>query len=220
MLTKKIEDKRSKIMRISKHLFKEHGYFSTTIKMITDEMKFKNQASFYRYFNNKEEIGVLIIRDFTARVINYMENEMLIKDNPLLRLVIHELFVYNLILTDFTAGRFVYEQNKITVYPANVMLNTEYAELIKETIKQSLPLLPRSMLMPSLIFFTSGFAGLYMSIIENQKQENVPKFSESLNLLLALLQIDTALRAELYHQAIALYDAIPKEKLKDFALLD
>ena len=218
--TSKIEIKRAKILKISKRLFKENGYSNTTIKMITDAMKFKNQASLYRYFNNKEEIGILILREFTTRVVAYMEDEMRIKEDPLLLLALHELLIYELILTDYEAGRFAYELNRIIVYPTTVMLSKEYSDLIKNAIQNTMPSLSSSELTSYLIFFTCGFAGLFMSIVENQKHKNVLTFNESLNILLSMFQLDVDIRKKLYQQAVKLYRTIPQEKLKGFALLD
>ena len=67
--TKKIEEKRQRILECSLILFTEKGYLNTTVREIIDNSGF-GTSTFYRHFSKKEDVLKTLLSDFLDQIID------------------------------------------------------------------------------------------------------------------------------------------------------
>lgn len=63
------QEKRQKILECALALFAEKGYLNTTIREIIDSSGY-GTSTFYRHFNNKEDVLKTLLADFLEQIIN------------------------------------------------------------------------------------------------------------------------------------------------------
>lgn len=65
----KMQEKRQKILECSLALFAEKGYLNTPVRDIIDSSGF-GTSTFYKYFNNKEDVLKTLLANFLEQIIN------------------------------------------------------------------------------------------------------------------------------------------------------
>jgi AcrR family transcriptional regulator len=67
-MSAKMQEKRQKILESALNLFSEKGYVNTPVRDIIDDSGF-GTGTFYKYFNNKEEVLKTLLEDFLDEII-------------------------------------------------------------------------------------------------------------------------------------------------------
>ena len=62
-------EKREKILESAQVLFAEKGYVNTPVREIIDLSGY-GTGTFYKYFNNKEEVLKVLLQDFLDQIIS------------------------------------------------------------------------------------------------------------------------------------------------------
>jgi Transcriptional regulator len=68
-MTVKMQEKRDKILECALDLFSEKGYVNTPVRDIIDLSGF-GTGTFYKYFDNKEDVLKVLLEDFLNQIIN------------------------------------------------------------------------------------------------------------------------------------------------------
>lgn len=75
---------KQKLVQIARQYFTDHGYYGTSIKNITEKMPM-SKASFYHYFNSKEDAGLQVVKDSIdyceQHIFNKLSSELTIEDS-------------------------------------------------------------------------------------------------------------------------------------------
>lgn len=69
VITSKMMEKREKILESAQVLFAEKGYVNTPVREIIDLSGY-GTGTFYKYFNNKEEVLKVLLQDFLDQIIS------------------------------------------------------------------------------------------------------------------------------------------------------
>lgn len=68
VMTAKMQEKRAKILECALNLFAEKGYVNTPVRDIIDASGF-GTGTFYKYFDNKEDVVKTLLEDFLEQII-------------------------------------------------------------------------------------------------------------------------------------------------------
>jgi len=82
----KMQEKRDKILECALDLFVEKGYVNTPVRDIID-MSGYGTGTFYKYFNNKEDLLKTLLTDFLEQIIDSVNNYFKEEDNLYLRFI-------------------------------------------------------------------------------------------------------------------------------------
>lgn len=99
MLTVKMQEKRERILECALDLFVEKGYVNTPVRDIIDRSDY-GTGTFYKYFNNKEDLLKTLLTDFLEQIIDSVNNYFKTEDDLYLRFietkrVMLEVFIQN-----------------------------------------------------------------------------------------------------------------------------
>ena len=86
MVNVKMQEKRDKILECALDLFVEKGYVNTPVRDIID-MSGYGTGTFYKYFNNKEDLLKTLLTDFLEQIIDSVNNYFKEEDNLYLRFI-------------------------------------------------------------------------------------------------------------------------------------
>lgn len=86
MLNVKMQEKKEKILECALDLFVEKGYVNTPVRDIID-MSGYGTGTFYKYFNNKEELLKTLLTDFLEQIIDSVNNYFKEEDDLYLRFI-------------------------------------------------------------------------------------------------------------------------------------
>ena len=94
-----MQEKRQKILECSLVLFAEKGYLNTPVRDIIDSSGF-GTSTFYKYFNNKEDVLKTLLTNFLEQIITSVNDYYKKEEDLYMRLietkrVIMELFAQN-----------------------------------------------------------------------------------------------------------------------------
>lgn len=103
----KMQEKRQKILECSLVLFAEKGYLNTPVRDIIDSSGF-GTSTFYRYFNNKEDVLKTLLTDFLEQIITSVNDYYKKEEDLYMRFietkrVIMDLFAKNQQLSEIYA---------------------------------------------------------------------------------------------------------------------
>lgn len=98
-LNTKMQEKRQKILDCSLALFAEKGYINTPVRDIIDSSGF-GTSTFYKYFENKEDVLKTLLADFLEQIITGIKNYYKQEEDLVIRFVetkqvVMELFAGN-----------------------------------------------------------------------------------------------------------------------------
>jgi len=82
----KMQEKKDKILECALDLFVEKGYVNTPVRDIID-MSGYGTGTFYKYFNNKEDLLKTLLTDFLEQIIDSVNNYFKEEDNLYLRFI-------------------------------------------------------------------------------------------------------------------------------------
>ncbi|MEQ8200580.1 MAG: TetR/AcrR family transcriptional regulator [Syntrophomonadaceae bacterium] len=68
IMTSKMQEKRDRILESALVLFAEKGYFETPVREIIDLSGY-GTGTFYKYFNNKEDVLKVLLQDFLDQIV-------------------------------------------------------------------------------------------------------------------------------------------------------
>lgn len=68
-LSPKMEEKRQRLLECALALFSEKGYINTPVREIIDRSGY-GTGTFYKYFNNKEDVLKTLLSDFFEEIVN------------------------------------------------------------------------------------------------------------------------------------------------------
>jgi AcrR family transcriptional regulator len=86
LLNVKMQEKKEKILECALDLFVEKGYVNTPVRDIID-MSGYGTGTFYKYFNNKEELLKTLLTDFLEQIIDSVNNYFKEEDDLYLRFI-------------------------------------------------------------------------------------------------------------------------------------
>ncbi len=86
MVNVKMQEKKDKILECALDLFVEKGYVNTPVRDIID-MSGYGTGTFYKYFNNKEDLLKTLLTDFLEQIIDSVNNYFKEEDNLYLRFI-------------------------------------------------------------------------------------------------------------------------------------
>lgn len=86
MLKVKMQEKKEKILECALDLFVEKGYVNTPVRDIIDRSGY-GTGTFYKYFNNKEELLKTLLTDFLEQIIDSVNNYFKKEDDLYLRFI-------------------------------------------------------------------------------------------------------------------------------------
>ena len=86
MLKVKMQEKKEKILECALDLFVEKGYVNTPVRDIID-MSGYGTGTFYKYFDNKEELLKTLLTDFLEQIIDSVNNYFKEEDDLYLRFI-------------------------------------------------------------------------------------------------------------------------------------
>ncbi|HHV16156.1 MAG TPA: TetR/AcrR family transcriptional regulator [Gelria sp.] len=94
-----MQKKKEKILECALDLFVEKGYVNTPVRDIIDRSGY-GTGTFYRYFNNKEDLLKILLTDFLEQIIDSVNNYFKEEDDLCLRFietkrVMLEVFIRN-----------------------------------------------------------------------------------------------------------------------------
>ena len=86
MVNVKMQEKKDKILECALDLFVEKGYVNTPVRDIID-MSGYGTGTFYKYFNNKEDLLKTLLTDFLEQIIDSVNNYFKKEDDLYLRFI-------------------------------------------------------------------------------------------------------------------------------------
>ena len=81
-----MQEKKEKILECALDLFAEKGYVNTPVRDVID-MSGYGTGTFYKYFNNKEELLKTLLTDFLEQIIDSVNNYFKEEDDLYLRFI-------------------------------------------------------------------------------------------------------------------------------------
>jgi AcrR family transcriptional regulator len=86
LLKVKMQEKKEKILECALDLFAEKGYVNTPVRDIIDASGY-GTGTFYKYFNNKEDLLKTLLTDFLEQIIDSVNNYFKKEDDLYLRFI-------------------------------------------------------------------------------------------------------------------------------------
>lgn len=85
-LSPKMEEKRQRLLNCALTLFSEKGYINTPVREIIDSSGY-GTGTFYKYFNNKEDILKTLLADFFEEIVNSVNEYYLQESDHYVRFI-------------------------------------------------------------------------------------------------------------------------------------
>jgi AcrR family transcriptional regulator len=215
MTTKRQAEMQAEIIRCSKSLFEIYGYANTSIRMISKAMGFKNQASFYIYFESKDKMAALILQRNARKVQQYIKNLNLTDVGP-----VHLLFLENLIITEMLRDEFnrkFYTEAQAAQSFSNMVNQIPgYTQNLYENIIDAISDLTFDELQLNLFAYIKGVCSAFQAIDNN---ESLVSFDNAIKRLpyvfLELMGIDYHQQEKIIAETQKIFSTIPEEDLKN-----
>lgn len=169
MARRKQETMQAEIIQCSKRLFEQFGYANTSIRMITKEMGFKNQASFYVYFESKDKMTALILRKGSQHVHQYIDEMNLQNVGPIQRLLLENLIVTE-ILRDSFNRRFYTEAQSAQNFSNWIDQIPGYTKNIYDSISKEIAEITFDELQLNLYAYVKAVCGAFQAIDNLESQ--------------------------------------------------
>ena len=214
MTTKKQDEMQAEIIRCSKSLFEIHGYADTSIRMISKKMGFKNQASFYIYFESKDKMTALILQKNSHKLQQYIKNLNLTDVSP-----VHLLLLENLIITEMLRDGFnrkFYTEAQAAQNLSNVVDQIPgYTQNLYKSIIKEISDLTFDELQLNLFAYIKGVCSAFQAIDNNESRVSFDNAIKRLPyVFLELMGVDYYKQEKIIKETREIFSNIPEEELK------
>ncbi|AFA47092.1 TetR/AcrR family transcriptional regulator [Acetobacterium woodii] len=215
MATKKQEEMQAEIIRCSKNLFEIYGYANTSIRMISKEMGFKNQASFYIYFESKDKMAALILQKNAHIVRQYIKN-LNLKDTGSVQLLLLENLIITEMLRDEFNRKFYTEAQGAQNFSNMVDQIPGYTQNLYENIITEITDLTFDELQLNLFAYIKGVCGVFQAIDSKESQVSFDNATKRLPyVFLELMGVDYHRQEKIIEETRKIFSNIPEEDLKN-----
>lgn len=214
MATKNQEKMRSEIINCSKKLFEVYGYTNTSIRMISKEMGFKNQASFYSYFKSKDDMTAVILQKNAQKVQKYIKDLHLTNVSGAHLLLLENLIITEILRDDF--NRKFYTEAQVNQSLSQILRQTPgYTQKIYDDyISKDISQITFDELQLNLFAYVKGICGIFQAI--DSKETSVP-FDQAIkifpNIFLQFMGVDDHKQDSIIKETHEIFHSIPSEDL-------
>lgn len=213
MATKRQEEMQAEIINCSKSLFEIYGYANTSIRMISKEMGFKNQASFYLYFESKDKMASLILQRNARKVQQYIKNLNLTDADPVQLLLLENLIITEMLRDEFNR-KFYTEAQAAQSFSNMVNQVPGYTQNLYENII-AISDLTFDELQLNLYAYIKGVCSAFQAIDNNEARVSFDNLIKRLPyVFLELMGIDYHQQEKIIAETRKIFSTIPKEDLK------
>jgi AcrR family transcriptional regulator len=215
MTTKRQEEMQAEIIRCSKSLFEIYGYANTSIRMISKEMGFKNQASFYIYFESKDKMAALILQRNAQKVQQYIKNLKLTDISPVHLLLLENLIITAMLRDEFNR-KFYTEAQAAQSFSNMINQIPGYTQNLYENIIDAISDLTFDELQLNLFAYIKGVCSAFQAIDNNESQVSFDNAIKRLPyVFLELMGIDYHQQEKIIAETRKIFCTIPEEDLKN-----
>jgi len=212
--TKKQEEMRAEIISCSKSLFEIYGYANTSIRMISKEMGFKNQASFYIYFKSKDKMAALILQKNAHKVQQYIKNLKLKNAGS-----VHLLLLENLIITEMLRDEFnrkFYTEAQTAQSLSNMVDQIPgYTQNLYKNIIDEIDDLTFDELQLNLFAYIKGVCSAFQAIDNNESSVSFDNAIKKLPyVFLELMGVNYHKQEKIIEETQKIFSGIPEKELK------
>lgn len=215
MATKKQEKMQEDIISCSKRLFEINGYANTSIRMISKEMGFKNQASFYIYFESKDKMTALILQRGAHKVQRYIKN-LNLKDVS----AVHKLLLENMIITEILRDEFnrkFYTEAQSAQNLTNMIAQIpSYTKTLYKNISKEISNITFDELQLNLFAYIKGVCSVFQAIDNN---ESSVSFDDAIKrfpyVFLELMGVDYHKQEKIIEETREIFEHIPEAEIKN-----
>lgn len=214
MATKNQEKTRSIIINCAKKLFETYGYTNTSIRMISKEMGFKNQASFYNYFKSKDDMMAVILQKNALKVQKYIKDLHLTNIGGAHLLLLENLIITEILRDDF--NRKFYTEAQANQSLSQILRRTPgYTQKIYDDyISKDISQITFDELQLNLFAYVKGVCGIFQAI--DSKETNV-SFDQAVkifpNIFLEFMGVADDNQESIIKETREIFHSIPKEDL-------
>ncbi len=204
----------AEIIQCSKKLFEQYGYTNTSIRMIAKEMGFKNQASFYIYFESKDKMTAVILQRGARKVQEYLKSLSLGNVSAIHKLLLENLLITEILRDDFNR-RFYTEAESSLKYADWIEQIPGYTKCLYDNISKEIVEITFDELQLNLFAYVKGVCSVFQAFDDNETSVPFDDIIKRLPFVfLDLMGVDYPLQKSIIEETREIFGHISSDALK------